>query len=75
MASDRSSPAAQGSLIHNPAAGRYRPLRSPGAVRAAAPALSNVRHRSPNPAIVAGASDLSKRSSGAIDGKQVTRRL
>jgi hypothetical protein len=41
---------------------------------ASAPPLSNVRHRSPNPAIIAGSAELGKRSTGAIDGKQVHRR-
>jgi hypothetical protein len=53
---------------------RRPPVRSPGPVGAAEPPLSNVRHRSPNPAIIAGSAELSKRSTGAIDGKQVHRR-
>jgi hypothetical protein len=48
-----------------------RPLSHPGV---AAPKLGNARHLSPNPAIVAGSADLSKRNTGTIDGKQVHRR-
>lgn len=42
--------------------------------RAAAPPLSNVRHRGPNPAVIASSTDVSKRNTGALDGKQVHRR-
>lgn len=69
-----SSPAAKAALIQNPTTGRRPPVRSPGAVGAAAQPLSNVGHRSPNPAIIGGSADLGKRTTGAIDGKQVHRR-
>jgi hypothetical protein len=41
---------------------------------APAPPLSNMRHRSPNPAVIAGSVDVGKRNAGALDGKQVHRR-
>ena len=69
-----SSPLAAGVIVQNPTAGRYPHVRSPGPVRAAAPPLSSVRHRSPNPAVIGGSTDLGKRNSGAIDGKQAHRR-
>jgi hypothetical protein len=56
--------------IQNPIAGRSRP-RPPST---APPSLSNVRHRSPNPAVISGTENLSTRSTGAIDGRQVHRR-
>jgi hypothetical protein len=65
---------AKRALIQNPTAGKRPPVRLPGRAGAAAPPLSNVRHRSPNPAVIAGSAELSKRSIGAIDGKQVHRR-
>lgn len=71
---DGSSPLAAGVLVQNPTAGRYPPVWSPGRVGAAAPPLSYVRHRSPNPAVITGSADLRKRNAGAIDGKQVYRR-
>lgn len=76
---DRSAPIARASFIQNSTTGRYRPVRPRSSVGAApsgaaASLRSNVRHRSPNPAVIAGSSDLSKRSTGAIDGRQVPRR-
>ena len=71
---DGSSPAAKGALIQNPTAGRRPPVRLPGPIGAAEPPLSKVRHRSPNPPVVAGSAELSKRSTGAIDGIQVHRK-
>jgi hypothetical protein len=56
--------------IQNPIAGGSRP-RPPSA---AAPLLRNVRHRSPNPAVISGTANLSMRNTGAIDGRQVHRR-
>ena len=74
IGSDGSLPSAKGSLIQNPTAGRYGPVRSPGPVGVAASPLSNVRHRSPNPAVIAGSAGLGNRNTAAIDGKQVYRR-
>ena len=65
-----SFPTVKGAAIQNPIAGRSRP-RPPSA---AAPLLSNVRHRSPNPAVISGTANLSTRNAGAIDGRQVHRR-
>ncbi len=72
--SDRSSLTAKGSLTQNPTDGKYRLVHSRSSVRAAAPLRSNVRHRSPNPAVIAGSASLGNRNSGAIDGRQVPRR-
>jgi len=66
-----SSPTARSPVIQNPIAGRSRPVRPPSA---AAPLLSNMRHRSPNPAVISGTANLSKRNTGSIDGRQVHRR-
>ena len=65
------APAARGSLIPNPAAGRAAPGRSQGSIGGAAAPLSNMRHRSPNPAVVAGSA---KQNAGAIGGNQVHQR-
>jgi hypothetical protein len=71
---DGPSPAAMGGLTRDPMAGRRSTVRLPGPVKAAAPPLSNVRHRSPNPAVIGGVADLGKRNTGAINGRQVPRR-
>lgn len=60
----------RGATIQSRIAGKSRP-RPPSA---AAPLLSNVRHRSPNPAVISGTANLSMRNTGAIDGRQVHRR-
>lgn len=70
---DRSSTIARASSIQNSATGRHRPIR-PAPSGAAASQRSNVRHRSPNPAVIAGSASLGNRNSGAIDGRQVPRR-
>ena len=58
------SPAAKSAVSPNPTA-RMRTLEGP---------LSGLRHRSPNPAVVAGPADAAKRNAGAIGGSQVHRR-
>jgi hypothetical protein len=63
------SPVANGALIQNPVAGR-----APLFGRQAPSPLSNLRHRSPNPAVVSGSVDLRRRNTGAISGNQVPRR-
>ena len=65
-----SFPTVKGAAIQNPNAGRSRP-RPPSAP---APLLSNLRHRSPNPAVISGTANLSTRNTGAIDGRQMHRR-
>lgn len=50
------------------------PARSPRPVGPAAAPLSNVRHRSSNPAVITGSAGPGKRNTGAINGNQVHRR-
>jgi hypothetical protein len=65
-----SSPVAKGAVRQSRIAGRSGPrLAGP-----AAPLRSNVRHRSPNPAVISGSTQLSTSNNGAIDGRQVHRR-
>lgn len=72
--SSGSSPTARGPVIQNPIAGRSRPSRQPVTAGNPAPLLSSVRHHSPNPPVIDGAANLSKRNTGSIDGRQVHRR-
>jgi len=60
--------------VHAASGRAMSPLRARGPAGPAAPPLSNVRHRSPNPAVMGGSADASKRNAGAIDGRQVHRR-
>jgi hypothetical protein len=48
--------------------------RAPGVIRPTAPPLSNVNHRSPNPAVVGGAPNLRKSNAAVISGASVSRR-
>jgi hypothetical protein len=56
----------------SPAAAVSSPVRSSGHVGSAAPQQGNVRHRSPNPAVVTGSSH--EQNPGALDGRLVHRR-
>ena len=71
---DGSSVGANGALIRNPMAERRPSVQLPTTAGVAALPLSNVHHRSPNPAAIAGSADVGKRNTGAIDGKQAPRR-
>ena len=62
-------PTAKGAAIQKPVAGGSRP----GPPKPAPPMLSNVRHHSPNPAVISGSTNLSMRNTGAIDGRQIHR--
>jgi len=55
-------------------AARNRAVRSPAPIGIAAPPLGSARQRHTNPAVIGGSPMLGKRSTGAIDGKQVPRR-
>lgn len=70
-----SNPAAKRPSIANAPPMRLRPVRSTRAVGAAVAPLSNARHHSPNPAVIAGSARLSNRNTGALDGSRVHRRL
>ena len=48
--------------------------RTPSAVRPAAPSFTNVRHRSPNPAVVAGAPNSRSSNAAALNGTHMNRR-
>ena len=70
----QSDRAATGGLIHNETAGRVAAIRPPIGTHPAAPSLSEVRHRGPNPAIVGGSSDSKMRTAGSINGTRINRR-
>jgi hypothetical protein len=48
--------------------------RAPSVVRPTAPSFSIVRHRSPNPAVVAGAPNSRSSSAAALNGTRMNRR-
>jgi hypothetical protein len=61
-------------LIPSEALNSTVPVRSPIVVRPAPAAFSNVRHRSPNPAIISGLVNSKTWKSGAINGTHMDRR-
>ena len=69
-----SGSAARSGLVANPAGHHASPVRMASAVRPPAPSLSTVRHRSPNPAVVSGVTNLHGRNSAAINGTGMNRR-
>jgi len=69
----KSGGGAQNGLARNETANHPASNRSPSAVRAAAPALSTVRHRGANPAIVGGAGNSNSRNTMALDGTHMNR--
>jgi hypothetical protein len=49
-------------------------VRTPSVVRPSAPSLNNVRHRSPNPAVVGGAANSHRSNTAAISGTRMNRK-
>jgi hypothetical protein len=68
------APVERGALIPNPAVRRGTPDPSRGAFGRVVAPMGNVRHRSPNPPVIAGPADSGKRNAGVIAGNQVHRR-
>jgi hypothetical protein len=73
--SDKSGGAAKGGLIQNETVHNALPVRTPSVIRPTVPSLNNVRHRSPNPAVVAGSVNSDRRNTGVIDGTRMNRKL
>jgi hypothetical protein len=48
--------------------------RTPSVVRPTVPSFNNVRHRSPNPAVVGGSPSSHSSNSGAINGTRMNRK-
>jgi len=72
--SDKSAGAAKGGLIQNETVNNVLPVRTPSVVRPTVPALNNVRHRGPNPAVVGGSPISHSSNTGAINGTRMNRK-
>ena len=72
--SDKSRGAAKGGFIQNPTIHNALPVRMSSVVRPIALSPNNVRHRSPNPAVVAGPVNSDRRNNGAINGTHMNRK-
>src|ERR1019366_8475767 len=66
--SDKLAGAAKPGAIQSTIAGNPPPVRPSSVVRPTAPSLDNVRHRSPNSAVVGRSASLATRNAGAING-------
>ena len=66
--------AAKGGLIPNETVNNALPVRMSSVVRPTVPSLNNVRHRSPNPAVVGGSPNLHSSNTGAINGTRMNRK-
>ena len=71
---DKSSGAAKAGSIKNEAVNTALPVRRLSVVRPYLPSPKNVRHRGPNPAVVAGSTNLASRNTAAINGTGMNRR-
>jgi hypothetical protein len=71
--SDKSGGAARSGFIRNETAHHTLPVRTSSSVRPTVPALNNVRHRGPNPAVVGGAPNSRSSNGGAINGTRMNR--
>jgi len=73
-ASKKSGGAAKNGLIPNEAVNNALAARTPSVVRPTVPSFNNVRHRSPNPAVVGGSPSSHSSNSGAINGTRMNRK-
>jgi hypothetical protein len=67
--------AARGGLIQGKAVNNITAFRAPSAVRRTAPSVNNVRHHSPNPAVVSGSLTSHGANTGAIDGTRMNHKM
>jgi hypothetical protein len=72
--SNKSGGAAKGGLIRNETVGNALPVRTSTVIRPTAPSFNNVRHRSPNPAVVGGSPNSHSSITGAINGTRMNRK-
>jgi hypothetical protein len=72
---EKSPVVGKGGLTSHEAVHKGSLVRVPSVARPTAPALNNVRHRSPNPAVVVGSVNSARRNNGAIDGTHMNRRM
>jgi len=71
---DKSGGAARSGFIRSVTVNNALPVRMSDVVRPTAPVLNNVRHRSPNPAVVGGSPSVHNGNTGAISGTRMSRK-
>jgi hypothetical protein len=75
LGSDKPRDAAIGALIHGKTVNHGALVRAPNVIRSATPTLSDVRHRSPNPAVVSGSLTSHGANTGTIDGTRMNHKM
>jgi hypothetical protein len=71
---NKSGGAATGGLIPNQTVRNALPVRISSVVRPTVPTFNNVRHRSPNPAVLGGSPNFHRSNTGTINGARINRR-
>ena len=66
--------AVKGGLIPTQTGHNALPVQTSSVVRPATPSLNNLRHRTPNPAVVGGASNVRSSNVGTINGSGMSRK-
>jgi hypothetical protein len=72
--SSQSAGAVRGGFIPVQTGHKALPVQTSSVVRPAMPSLNNVRHRSPNPAVVGGTASLHGSNTGAVNGSRIVRK-
>jgi hypothetical protein len=72
--SNKSGGAAKGGLIQNETVNNALAVRTPSVVRPTVLSPNNVRHRSPNPAVVSGSPNSHSSNTGSINGTRMSRK-
>jgi len=73
--SDQFRGATNGESIQGKTVNKAVPVRTPSAVRPTAPVVNNLRHRSPNAAVVSGSLNSHSSNTGAINGARMNHRM
>ena len=73
--SSKSVAAAKSAFVSSETVNNTLASRAPSALRPTAPSFTNARHRSPNPAVVAGAPNAHRSDTAALNGTRMNRRM
>jgi hypothetical protein len=72
--SSKFAAAAKSGFVRSETVSNALSARAPSVVRPTAPSVTNVRHRSPNPAVVAGAPNSRSSNAAALNGTRMNRK-
>lgn len=72
--SDKSVGAAKGGLVQKETVNNALRIQPRSVARPVGPSIENVRHRTPNPAVVGGSANSTTKNTGAINGTRMNRK-